>query len=111
MNQFDRTSQLFAATSAVAGFTSIAYPLNGLTSYSIQVDFSSASCTGVLSLQYSNTDVSYAADPDSQIPITAGGNQIYNVYNANYKYVKLVWTPTSGVGTITGTLEIKGIQG
>lgn len=111
MQEFDRTSQLFADTSATGSFTSIAYQLNGLTRYSLQVDFSDAGCTGVLALQYSNTNTNYTTDQDSQIAVTAGGVQLYNVFNAIYKYIRLLWTPTSGAGTITGTFEIKGVQG
>jgi hypothetical protein len=46
---------------------------------------------------------------NSSQAITAAGDHLYTVQNASYKWVRLVWTFSSGSGTITSSrFNVKG---
>ncbi len=84
-----------------------------ISDYSIQLVFSGTAPTGTFSLQYSNDDVdptNWTDDSDSEQDITAGGNLMWNVENAGYKWVRVKYARTSGTGNITvARCQIKGV--
>lgn len=41
--------------------------------------------------------------------IAAAGNCMFNVTEGYYGWIHFVWTPTSGTGTLTGRVQIKGV--
>ena len=97
-----------AATSKNSG----AFDLGDLRDYSIQVNFSGSTLAGTLKLQAIVGDAEYAnADwvdiASSSQAITSAASHIWNVTGASYKFVRAVWTASSGTGTMTVTLFVK----
>lgn len=80
-----------------------------------------ASLVGELKLQASNNAFTHqdlqVADasavwsnvPASDYPVSGAGSYCWNVSDVQYKAFRLVWTRTSGEGTLTGHIQIKGI--
>ena len=84
--------------------------LGNTVNYSIQLVFTGVP-VGNFKLQCSND--SYANDyidaanvlnwtdvSGSQQPITAAGDHTWQVENAGYRWIRAVWLPTSGIGSI-----------
>lgn len=89
-----------------------------LVAYSIQAVFT-GSPVGVLKLQCSN-DIT---DPGSRTPfvptnwtdiagssqsVSAAGDHAWNVLTAGYRFVRAVWTPSSGTGVLGARFFGKG---
>lgn len=54
--------------------------------------------------------VNYTDVADSAVTVSGAGNVTYDVQNAGYRWVRFVWTPTSGSGTLTSArFNIKGV--
>ncbi len=86
--------------------------LDDLMNYSIHVNFSGSDLAGTLKLQAITTTAEFANSDwvditGSSQAVTAAASNIWNVIGASYKYVRAVWTYTSGTGTITVTAAIK----
>lgn len=113
-----------SGTAMAVGITSDPIWLGHIANYSLQIFFTGAP-VGSFKLQLSD-DLGYpnaAEEPNrdygishwtditpSNQAILAAGDHGYNVTNAGYRWVRLVWTPTSGSGTITSArMNVKGI--
>jgi hypothetical protein len=80
----------------------------------IQVAYT-GSPVGSLVLQGSNdqsvvtslVDTTY----DSTIAVAAAGNSLWNLGNVGFPYIRVLYTKTSGTGTISGTINGKGSPG
>lgn len=111
-------------TAMASSITSDPIFLGHIVNYSVQIFFSGAP-VGSFKLQLSN-DKGYEASSDednrdhgithwtditsSNQAILAAGDHSYNVVNAGYRWVRLVWTPTSGSGTINSAhFNVKGV--
>lgn len=98
--------------------------LNGLLAnafgYSIQIEIT-GNVIGTLQLNGSDDDVpesnfsaaTYAVTnwtpiDNSQRAVTGAGSITYNVNDAMYNWVQVVFTPASGTGTITARFNAKG---
>lgn len=113
-----------SGTDMSIGITSDPIWLGHIANYSIQIVFTGTP-VGSFKLQMSNDDgritqptiqtqdfgvINYTDIADSNQAISAAGNHAYTVENAGYRWVRLVYTPTSGSGTITvARFNIKGI--
>lgn len=86
--------------------TSIPFLIGGAPGYGVEVAFSSATSAGSLKLQGSVTGVNYGDVEDTTTAIVAGNVVVYNVPNVNYRYMKVVWTPSGGTGTITASASL-----
>jgi hypothetical protein len=98
--------------------------LGHIANYAVQLVFT-GSPAGNFKLQASNDEGQPAATADSQKyagvvnwtdiagsqqAISAAGDLMYQVQNIGYNWVKVVWTPTSGNGTITtARAYVKGV--
>jgi hypothetical protein len=98
--------------------------LGHIANYSIQLVFTGTP-GGNFKLQCSNDmgnpSASKESDRDFQIEnwtdvadsaqtISAAGNHTWDVQNAGYRWVRVVWTQTSGSGTLTSArFNVKGI--
>lgn len=70
--------------------------------------------TGTFKVQVSNDQVNDGASvtnwsdyPSSSIAITTDGDLIYNISNLGYRWVRLVYTRTSGTGTLNAKAVLK----
>jgi hypothetical protein len=100
--------------------------LGHILNYSIQAVFTGAP-TGSFKIQASNDPgrpnigketpdpAAYAVNnwtdlTDLTVAIVAAGDIMWNVQNAGYRWIRLVYTPSGGTGTITvATFNVKGL--
>lgn len=75
--------------------------------YSIQAVYA-GSPAGELKLQASNDGINYCDIPGTNYTVTGSGSFLWNVSNSNYLYIQMVWTPTSGTGTLSALAYIRG---
>ncbi len=95
------SSKLINAQDASVNITSAGVDLGNITHYSFEGVFSSATLNGNFKLQVSNDDVNYIDLAGASDTITSGGSSLINISDAGYRYVRCVWTATSGTGTLT----------
>lgn len=113
-----------SGTSMAVSITSDPIWLGHIINYNIQVAFT-GSPNGSFKLQVSNDagrpEAAHEEDrnfgithwtdmADSNQAIVAAGDHSYEVQAAGHRWVRLVWTPTSGTGTITSIrFSVKGV--
>lgn len=92
----------------IATITSLATYLDESAGYCIQATFT-GSPVGSIKVQGSNDPVllGYTDIPTSVTAISAAGNYMINVEFPYYSYVQLVYTFTSGTGTLYTTCNTK----
>jgi hypothetical protein len=65
---------------------------------------------GTLSIQASNyvqlgseapPEATFSTDPVATLAVSAAGEKLFNIADPGYRFVRLVWTFTSGTGTFT----------
>lgn len=100
--------QLINASNAGSNFTSVQYDLGDLKDYAISVQFSSGTLNGTLTLQAANdTAETPITIPGSSQAIASGAGHLWTVSGSGYRYVNVVWTSTSGTGTLSSKLVAK----
>jgi hypothetical protein len=98
--------------------------LGHIANYSIQIFFSGTP-GGNFKLQMSNDEgnvnapreddrdfkiVNWTDIADSAFTVSAAGDVAWNYRDCGYRWVRVVWTPTSGSGTITSIrFNVKGV--
>jgi len=102
-----KIDQLLSAANAAVNQTSIGVNIGDQREYSVQIDLSSATLEGTLTLEASNTNVNYVTISGTSQSITGGASHVYNVSGANYLYYRVKWVATAGTGTITATAVLK----
>lgn len=105
----------FASTDLSSAQTSQAIYLGHIVDYAIQIFFTGTP-GGNFKLQVSNDEgeidsqtrlvqsrnvVNWTDVADSAFTVAAAGNVFWDVQNAGHRWVRVVWTATSGSGTIT----------
>lgn len=109
---------IFNAADASVTQTSAAFSVNQVFGYSAQFVFT-GSPVGTLKIQYSDDPGSLApgdamnvtnwTDVDnSSESVTMSGTAGYNVYDVGYNWIRFVYTASSGSGTISGRVNMKG---
>lgn len=98
---------LISTGNAGADYTSTQMDLGDILNLSIQVTFSSATLNGSLKLQSSNDNTNYTDVTGSTQAIVSGASHMWSVVNATYRYIRVVWTWTSGTGTLSSNALIK----
>lgn len=110
--------------SMVSSFNTEPVFLGHIVNYSIQLVFTGTPA-GNFKLQCSNDfgDPSNAVEADRDIKIvnwtdvldsaqsiSAAGNHTYDVQNAGYRWVRVVWTQTGSTGSLTSArFNVKGV--
>lgn len=89
-----------------ASITSSATNINEVVSYAVQAVFT-GSPVGSLSLEGSNDNTTYTVISSSTAAVSAAGSYLVNVELPAYSYVRLVYTRTSGTGTLNATINAK----
>lgn len=112
--------EISLVSAATAGSTtqSPALDLGDLRDFSVHVNFSGSNLAGTLSLQAIGTTAEYANSDwvdisNSSQAVTSAASHVWNVTNASYKYVRAVWTYSSGSGnwTVTACLKESIVKG
>ena len=98
---------LISAANAAVNQTSVPIRLSDLTTYSIQVTFSSGTLNGTLTLEVSNDNTNYSLLSSSSQTVASGVSHMWTVNNAGYDYVRVVWTASSGTGTLSAAAFLK----
>lgn len=119
--RYDAVTILSAGDMSSSSLTSIGVDLQQMFGFSIQAVMTDAP-VGTLKLQVSNDIVqpSLGTDPAANVTnwidytgssqsISAAGNFLWDVADANYRWVRAVYTKTSGTGALTFTFFGKGI--
>ncbi len=92
--------------------------LASLTSTTINLDFKlivaiqavyTGSPVGTLKLQGSIGGTSWSDISGSSTAITTSGDVLYNITDIGYRYIRAVYTKTSGTGSLTVEINAKGI--
>ena|ERR1019366_3572742 len=104
---------IVGSTSGVSGdmsgnITSLATNLDETCTYNIQATFT-GSPVGSIKVEGSDDPVllGYTDITDSIAPITTSGNYMLNVEFPGYSWVRLVYTFTSGTGTLVAKINAK----
>jgi hypothetical protein len=113
-----------SSTSMAGSITSEPLWLGHIANYNLQMVFTGAP-VGSFKLQISNDEgcivgpteqtrdfkvTNWTDMANSATAISAAGNFSYEVQNAGHLWVRLVYTPTSGTGTITSArFNVKGV--
>lgn len=98
---------LLDTVSGAADKTSNAYDLINLYRFAIQATLTGSNLVGTLKLQASLDNSTWIDVSGSSVSITASADQLWDVTAAGYRYVRAVWTYTSGAGNMTITMHIK----
>lgn len=69
-----------------------------------------AALSGVIKLQASNDNTNFSDLTGATVTITAGGNTIWGLGQPDYRYLKTVFTPTTGALTYSTLCSSKQIQ-
>jgi len=86
-------------TAMTADRTCGTIPLEHLYAVSLQVAFT-GSPTGTLSLQVSDDDLTWVVVDGSDQAITEAGTHVWDVTQISTKYIRAIYTFTSGSGTL-----------
>lgn len=95
------------AGNMAGNLTSDAEPLDSYYGSAIQAVYT-GSPVGTLKLQASIDGTNYSDITASSQSITASGSFLWNITANFYRYVRVVWTATSGSGTLVCTILAKG---
>jgi hypothetical protein len=99
-------TQMLSGVTA-ADVTSEPIQLGDLIFFSIHVVVTGSDVVGTFTLEASNNGTSWVTVASSSQAITLSDDVFYDVREATYRYVRLVFDYTSGTGTITATAIIK----
>ena len=98
-----RTITAIATVSAASNRESAPIDLGDSIGYSVHTVISGADIAGTLKLQSSNDNTNWVDVANSSVSITSAADNMHDISNAQYRYVKVVWTATSGTGNMTCT--------
>jgi hypothetical protein len=101
---------LLSSQSAATDITSVPLAINDLRYFSIEVTFTGSDVVGTLTLEASNGGSTWVTVTDSSQAVTASTDHMYDVRDAGYRYVRLVWDYTSGAGNISAIAYVKQNQ-
>ena len=99
---------LFNAVDASGTQTSVPMPLGDLDRYAAEVEFSSGTLNGTLTLEAKIKDSSsWKTVLNSSQAVVSGASHLWSVDNGEYVFVRIKWVASSGTGTITANGVVK----
>ena len=109
MNQIILANTVSAGTTQNSGVLS----LGDNTGYFIAIDFSGSDLAGTAKLQISSDNSDWIDLTDGSQSVTSAASKYWNISGAQYPYVRVSWTYTSGTGnwTVTATLKDLVVSG
>lgn len=99
--------QTVGPISAAANYESPPWNLGENESYSVQVNFTGANVAGTLVLQASNDATNWVSVTSTSTNVTNSASQLYSEGSAQWLYVRLKWTYTSGTGNLSAIMLAK----
>lgn len=112
-NEYD-AQKIISAASMGANVTSTCVDMNNTITASIQAIWTGATANGTLQLQTSNDIASscsgvtnWSTYTNSQVFVVGAGNFTWVLDSASYRWLELVYTETSGTGTLNATFGRK----
>ena len=102
-----KTSTIIATVSAAASVNSIGYDLGDLDAFSLHCVFSGTDVSGTVKLQCSNENTTWVDVPNESTNISNSAEEMFNIFDAEYRYVRVNWTYISGTGNMTCYLVAK----
>lgn len=102
-----KQATLVNAVTAATDITGGAFDLGEGQGCSIHADFSGSTLAGTLKLQSSNDNTDWVDVASSSQAVTSAASHMWNVTSAQYRYIRPVWTASSGTGTLTCALICK----
>ena len=101
------SEQIVTAGDMAANVTSLTINLNHMSQFNVQALFT-GSPVGAIKIQQSNDGTNWDDVPASSVSVSAAGSQSWNLYMVGYPWARLVYTRTSGTGTLNATVYAKG---
>lgn len=106
---------LFAAGNIAGNLTSAVVDCTNMVGFSVQ-SVTTGTAVGVLTIEASNDNIINDAYTSrivnwttiSTAAVAAPGTIMTNISDVYYRWVRLVYTSTSGTGSITSTMQAKG---
>ncbi len=98
---------LLAGDMSQATLTSSSVDMTEFAIGAIQAVYT-GSPVGTFKLQISNDNSTFSDYTGSSNAITVAGDFMWNLVDAGYSYVRLVYTKTSGTGSVTAKAVAKG---
>lgn len=102
------TTTIITSGDMSAASITVTRSLGKNTEYSLHCVYT-GSPVGTLSISGSNDNSTFTELSGTNISISSAGNTLYNFTNQNYLYYKVLYTKTSGTGSLTVTEVIKGV--
>jgi hypothetical protein len=90
-----------------ASITSSVLDMSNYVLASIQAVFT-GSPVGVFKIQRSNDKVTFSDDASSVLSISSSGDWVWEIASVGSRYARLVYTKTSGTGTLNVVANEKG---
>jgi len=100
--------QLVTNASLGASYTSPSIDMLYKEWGSIQAEWTGASAAGTLALAVSNDNVNFSTYTGSSTTVAGPGNFMWNMLFVGFRYVEIVFTYSSGTGTLNATTVGKG---
>lgn len=101
--------QLLSNGSLSGNLISPSQQLTQMAMCSIQASWSGSSPVGSLRLQISNNNTVWSDYTGSGVAVNGDGNFLWNLINTAFQYVRVVYSFTSGTGTLSITVNGKGV--
>lgn len=99
------TTEFWTAQSLAGTVTSEVFDLEQADA-GVQLVSASATRAGTFSFQVGNDGTNFSEVSTSTV-VTATAYSHCEGITTNFRYLRVVWTPTGGAGTVTGTLNLK----
>ncbi len=90
--------------------TSAGVDLTGMAGYSIQCIVTGSDVAGAVKLQVSDDNAAYIDLVSSSQSLTSSAGYMYTYAGQQYRYVRAVWTHSSGTGNVTIIFYFNGVQ-
>lgn len=103
-------ASLFSATDASGAHNSAALDTSQVAMLSVQAAFTDSASAGTLKLQASNdqTPSTWTDIASASATVASGASCLVTLANVPYQWVRAVWTPSAGAGTVTAKCKTVG---
>lgn len=102
--------QIVSAGNLSGNITSDGLEVKAAIRMSLQVSWTGSSPVGTLKVQGSNDNITFADDPEQASPLAISGSSgqaLIKIANTSYNYVRVLYTSTSGSGSLNVNLSAK----
>jgi len=108
-SQFRRFTNIDAVSTA-ASITGDSFSIQDSDNVGLDLRWTGTTA-GTIAVQVSNDNSTFTALTLSAVPTPAGSadNYLVNINQAPFQYMRIVFTRTSGTGTLTAIVSMKGV--